>query len=132
MEKESKTSKESAARSEFESREVARLTVTLEPDALRDVIGSGRLLELADRISREAAAQISAQIVDQVAVAATRAGGITTGVSARVRYIFEGGDFGTVPPRPRFGIGRIADITSPLRVVVNPRELGADIPQVRE
>lgn len=49
----------------MENREVGKLTLNFDPEALRSVIGSGRLLELADTLSKEAAAQISAQLVEQ-------------------------------------------------------------------
>ena len=49
--------------------EVGKLTLTVEPDALREAIAQGRLLELADKLATQAAAQISAQLVDHVAKA---------------------------------------------------------------
>jgi hypothetical protein len=91
----------------MENKEVGKFTLTISPDALRTVIGSGRLLELAETLSKEAAAQISSQLVEQVASAALKQDGLKSGVSAGVSFIFEGGDFATLPPRPHFGVVRI-------------------------
>jgi hypothetical protein len=91
----------------MESKELGKFTLTISPEALRTVIGSGRLLEMANALGREAAAQISAQLVDQVAAAALKPDGLKAGASASVSYIFDGGDFGTVPPRPHFGVVNI-------------------------
>lgn len=91
----------------MENREVGKLTLNIAPEALRTVIGSGRLLELAATLSKEAAGQISAQLVEQVAAAALKPETLKTGASVNVSYIFEGGDFGTVPPRPHFGVVQI-------------------------
>jgi hypothetical protein len=84
-------------------KEVGKLTLEISPEAIKAIIGSGRLLELADTMAKEAAAQISAQIVDRVAEAAV-SGGIQSGVGAGVAFIFDGGDFGTIPPRPKWGV----------------------------
>jgi hypothetical protein len=81
-------------------KEIAKLTLTVEPEALKAVIEQGRLLEFANRAAAEAAAQINAQIVDSVAAMAV--GGASGGASASAAFIFDGGDFGTVPPRPKF------------------------------
>jgi hypothetical protein len=91
----------------MENREVGKLTLNIDPEALRSIIGSGRLLELADTLSKEAAAQISAQLVEQVAGAALKPEGLKTGASVGVTYIFDGGDFGTRPPRPHWGVVQI-------------------------
>jgi hypothetical protein len=91
----------------MEHKEVGKFTLNISPDALRTVISSGRLLELAETLSKEAAAQISSQLVEQVAAAALKPEGLKAGASANVSFIFEGGDFGTVPPRPHFGVVRI-------------------------
>ena len=85
------------------SREIGKLTLDLDSDAVKRVIADGRLMELAATMGAEASAQISAQIVDRVAEIAAGGGG--GGVSAT--FVIEGGDFGTVPPIPKFGIGRI-------------------------
>ena len=97
------------------TREIGKLTLDLDSDAVKRVIADGRLLELAAVMGAEASAQISAQIVDRVADIA--AGGASSSVSAS--FVLEGGDFGTVPPRPHFGIGRIR-FESQLQRVVAP------------
>ena len=84
--------------------EIGKLTLTIAPDTLKTIIESGRLLELAGTIASEAAAQISAQLVDHVAAAAVRGDLAKSGTGASVSFIFEGGDFGTVPPRPHWGV----------------------------
>lgn len=91
----------------MENRELGKFTLSIAPDALRTVISSGRLLELANTLSREAAAQISAQLVEQVAGAALKPDALKAGATVNVSYIFDGGDFGTVPPRPHFGVVQI-------------------------
>lgn len=84
--------------------ELGTLTLSIKPEALRSIIASGRLLELAGKVASEAAAQISSQLVDHVASAALQKEGIAAGVSANVSFVFEGGDFGTRPPRPHWGV----------------------------
>jgi len=91
----------------MENKEIGKITLTVAPEALRNVIGSGRLLELAQKLGQEAAAQITSQLVEQVAAAALKPDGLKGGASAAVSFIFDGGDFGTVPPRPHFGVVRI-------------------------
>jgi hypothetical protein len=91
----------------MENTEVGKFTLNISPEALRTVISSGRLLELAETLGKEAASQISAQLVEQVATAALKPEGLKGGVSANVSFIFDGGDFGTRPPRPHFGVVRI-------------------------
>ena len=88
----------------MEHNELGKLTLSISSEALRNVISSGRLMELAATLSREAASQISAQLVDQVAAAALKPEGLKAGATANVSFIFDGGDFGTVPPRPHFGV----------------------------
>lgn len=83
--------------------EIGKLTLEIDPDRLKRVIEDGRLMELAATMAAEASAQISAQLVEKVAGMAAGGGG--GGVSAS--FVLEGGDFGTIPPRPKFGIGRI-------------------------
>jgi hypothetical protein len=95
----------------MEGKEIGKFTLNISPEALRSVIGSGRLLELAETLSREAATQISAQLIDQVATAALKPEGLKGGASAGVSFIFDGGDFGTVPPRPHFGVTRIDEVS---------------------
>ncbi|MGH7933116.1 MAG: hypothetical protein ACREQN_08090, partial [Candidatus Binataceae bacterium] len=62
--------------------EVGKLTLTVDNAALRQAIADGRLLELADKLASQAAAQISAQIVDRVAKAALEPKALEAGVSA--------------------------------------------------
>jgi hypothetical protein len=91
-------------------RELAKLSLTVEPEALKNIISEGRLLEFANAVATQAAAQISAQIVDQVAQAAV-AGGGSGGASASAAFIFDGGDFGTIPPRPKFVVVELDRLT---------------------
>jgi hypothetical protein len=93
-------------------KEIGNLSLTIQPEALRNAIESGRLLELAETVSREAALQISAQIVQHVAEAALKPELAKSGVSASASFIFEGGDFGTVPHRPHFGIVNLASLAA--------------------
>jgi hypothetical protein len=90
-------------------KEIGKLTFTMDPEALRKVVGDGRIMELADKVAKEAALQISAQVVEQVAQAALKPDILKSGVGANVSFIFEGGDFGTVPPRPKWGPVRFDD-----------------------
>ena len=91
-------------------KEIGNLSLTIQPEAVRNAIESGRLLELADTVSREAALQISAQLVQHVAEAALKQGLGKAGVSASASFVFEEGDFGTVPPRPHFGVVNFATL----------------------
>lgn len=101
--------------------ELGNLTLTIDPEALHSIVSSGRLLELAASIAAHAADQISAQIVDHVASAALQKEGLKGGAAANVTFIFDGGDFGTVPPRPRWGVGGLGGVQeSTLRRVVAP------------
>jgi hypothetical protein len=86
------------------AKEIGKLSLTISPEALRTVIESGRLLELADTLATEAAAQISAQLIDQVATSALKGDQMKSGATAGVSFIFEGGEFGTVPPLPHWGV----------------------------
>ncbi|MGF6810846.1 hypothetical protein OKW30_006038 [Paraburkholderia sp. Clong3] len=108
--------------------EIAKLTLTIDPEALKKAIGDGRLLELADTIAKGAVNQISAQIVDHVARAATQQKAGEGNVAAEVRYIAgEEGGFGTVPPRRRWGVADLNVVlpASPLQVVVSAGQLDA-------
>jgi hypothetical protein len=86
------------------AKEIGKLSLTIAPEALRSIIEGGRLLELADTIANEAAAQISAQLIDQVAASALKGDVAKSGSGASVSFIFDGGDFATVPPRPHWGV----------------------------
>jgi hypothetical protein len=96
-----------------------RLSLHVDPEALRSIISSGRLLEFADTVATQAAAQISAQLVQRVADGALRTDGLKEGVSAAVSYRLVTGDgepgFGTVPRPPRFGVGVTQNVQSGLR-----------------
>ena len=93
------------------STEVGKLTLTVEPEALREAIAQGRLLELADKLATQAAAQISAQLVDHVAKAALAPKGLEGAASISFAYALEGGDYGTRPPRPHWGVVNIDAIS---------------------
>ncbi|MGB5558769.1 MAG: hypothetical protein WBN04_12255 [Paracoccaceae bacterium] len=88
--------------------ELGKLSYEVSADGLRSIVESGRLLEFANTVAASAAAEIHAQIVDQVARAALD-GKAVGSVSVGSVNVFEGGDFGTVPkgpkgPRPKIGI----------------------------
>lgn len=92
----------------MEKGELGKLTYEISPDGLRQIVGSGRLLEFANTVAASAAAEIHAQIMDQVSRAAIDGGGLS-GVTVGAFNVFEGGDFGTVPvgpkgPRPKLGV----------------------------
>jgi hypothetical protein len=97
--------------------EIGKLTLHLNPDALKKVIGEGRVLELAATMAREAALQMPAQIVDHVAKAAL-APATLGGTAAEVAYIVgDEGGFGTPRPRPHWGVVELdTPRTSPLQV----------------
>jgi len=96
------------------AKEIGSLKLSVQPEALRLAIESGRLLELADTVARESALQIASQLVQQVADAALRPDSLKQGASASVSFIFEEGDFGTVPPRPHFGIVNLEGVAATL------------------
>lgn len=101
----------------MEVNEIANLTLTIDPAALRSIIESGRLLEFADTVARQAAAQISAQVVQHVAAAALRQSEIG-GVSTQVSYVSVIGDgepgFGTHPRPPRFVVSVAPELQQPV------------------
>jgi len=88
----------------MENKQIAHLTLNVDPEALRSIISSGRLLEFADSAANQAAAQISAQLVQHVAESALKPDGLKEGVSAQVSFVAVIGDgepgFGTVPRGP--------------------------------
>lgn len=98
------------------SGEIGKFTLDVDPEALKHVIASGRLMEFAATVANEAAAQISAQIVDKVAGMAV--GGAGGGVGAT--FVLEGGDYATIPPRPKFGVGPIRRFDSILQRLATP------------
>jgi hypothetical protein len=106
-----------------DNKQIASLSLHVDPEALRSIISSGRLLEFADTVAAQAAAQISAQLVQHVADGALRADGLKDGVAAAVSYRLVTGDgepgFGTVPRRPRFGVSVAQNVQSGLRQVAS-------------
>jgi hypothetical protein len=90
------------------NKEIGKLNLTISPDALKEVVASGRVLELAQKVSSLAADQIASQLVNQVASGALK-DGLKTGVGVGVSFIFDEGDFGTPGPRPHFGIIRLSE-----------------------
>jgi len=96
------------------AKEIGNLTLAIQPEALRTAIESGRLLELADTIAKEAAVQISSQLVQHVANAALKPDLLKSATGVSVAFVFEEGDFGTVPPRPHFGVVRLGSLTATL------------------
>lgn len=87
-------------------RTVAKLHLDFDDAVLKDVIKAGQLREFTGTVAALAAAHISAQIVDKVADMAV--GGSGRGVGAA--FIFDGGDFATLPPRPKWGVGPLGDV----------------------
>ena len=89
--------------------ELGRLSYEVSPQALKQIVESGRVLEFANTVAASAAAEIHAQIVDQISRAAIGGGSTSAGISVGAANVFEGGDFGTVPkgprgPRPKIGV----------------------------
>ncbi|HKV42295.1 MAG TPA: hypothetical protein VJX67_24035 [Blastocatellia bacterium] len=83
-------------------KEIGKLTLTVEPEALRTIISSGRLLEFVETAGKQAAAQIASQLVQQVGEAAVSARELKTGASVGFAYVAFDGDpgFGNVPHLP--------------------------------
>jgi lysophospholipid acyltransferase (LPLAT)-like uncharacterized protein len=91
------------------SEDLGRLSYEVSPQALKTIVESGRLLEFANTVAASAAAEIHAQIVDQVSRAAVSGAAMRNGVTVGAANVFEGGDFGTVPkgpkgPRPKISV----------------------------
>jgi hypothetical protein len=89
--------------------EIGNLTLKIEPEALRTIISEGRLLEFVDTAANAARAQIAAQIVQHLAQASLDKAGAAGGVAVDFALLFEGGDYGTRPPRPHFGVVQLGD-----------------------
>jgi len=111
------------------AKEIGALNLTVKPEALRSAIENGRLLEMAETMGKEAALQISAQLVQHVAEAALKPELMKTGVTASVSFVFEEGDFGTVPHRPHFGVVNLQElaavaVTTPLTRVAGAAATG--------
>jgi hypothetical protein len=103
----------------MEGKNIASLKLTVEPEALREIISSGRLLDFANTAAAQASQQITAQLVQQVSEAALKPAGLAGGASVDVSYrlVFVDGEpgFGTVPHRPH--------VFTPVVVVLpNPEE----------
>lgn len=98
------------------SNQIANLTLSVNHEALRSVIASGRLLEFTDTVAKQAAAQISSQLVQHVAEAGLKSEGLASGVGASVEYYFVVGDgepgYGTVPRPPHWGVVSLDTVES--------------------
>ena len=79
--------------------EFGRLTLNIEPEALSRIIADGRIVEFTNTLSRLAAEQIPAQVVDHL-VRATAEGREGGGDVHFALVMEEGGGFGTVPHLP--------------------------------
>lgn len=92
--------------------QIANLTLEVNPEALRSVIASGRLLEFADTVAAQASSQISAQLVQRVAEGALDPERLSSGVAAEVSYRLVIGDgepgYGTVPRPPRWVVSAVS------------------------
>jgi len=88
--------------------QIANLTLSVNHEALRSVIASGKLLEFTDTVAKQAAAQISSQLVQHVAEARLTPEDLGSSVGASVEYHFVLGDgepgYGTVPRPPHWGV----------------------------
>jgi len=108
--------------------DIGKLTLMVDHESLRKVVSQGRLLEFANALATEASAQISSQLVEKLANAAVLGGKLEAGVSIDASFIFDGGDFGTRPPRPHWGVGPVVQpnmIGSLLqRVAGTPEKIG--------
>jgi hypothetical protein len=85
-------------------KDIAKLSLTVDPVALREIISSGRLLEFANAAAAQAAAQINAQLVQHVSEGALKPDSLKSGVSVDFSYrsvVIDGEPgFGTHPPGP--------------------------------
>ena len=82
---------------------IGKFSIEIAPDALREIITSGRLSEFADKVAVIAASEVNAQLVDAVSKAALEPKLIAHGFAGGFTAVFEGGDFGTVPHFPPRG-----------------------------
>ncbi len=98
----------------MEENQIASLTLKVDPKALRSIISSGRLLEFADTVAAQAAAQISAQLVQHVAEGSLSAKGLEAGAGAEVSYVLVTGDgepgFGTKPRPPHWVVTSVDNV----------------------
>jgi len=82
-------------------KELGQLTYEVSPEALKTIVESGRLFEFANTVAASAAAEIHAQIIDQISMAAIGDASVSNGLSVKAVNVFEGDDFGTVPRKPK-------------------------------
>lgn len=84
------------------SQDIATLKLTVDPDALRKIISEGRLMEFSAAVASSAAAQINAELVKNVAEAASARSGQGLAVDIAYRSVVIDGEpgFGTHPPGP--------------------------------
>ena len=71
----------------MENKQIAHLKLHVEPEALRAIIAKGQLLEFAGTVASQAAVQISAQLVQGVANAASDPNALRNGLSAEAGFI---------------------------------------------
>lgn len=101
-------------------KQIATFKMEINDEALKQVIRSGQLREFAATAASLASAHISAQLVDRIAEMAVGGGGGGVGAA----FIFDDGDFGTVPPRPRWGVGVLPRFESLQRVATLEQQFG--------
>ena len=82
-----------------EANHIGKVTFDIAPEALKQIIATGRVAEFASKAAAHAAFQINAQVVDLLSKAALDKTGVASGLSVGFATIFEGGDFGSVGPR---------------------------------
>ena len=85
------------------SQDIAKLKLTVDPDALHKIISEGRLMEFSAAVGASAAAQINAELVKHVAEAASARSGQGLSLDIAYRSVVIDGEpgFGTHPPGPR-------------------------------
>jgi hypothetical protein len=90
------------------SNEIGKFTFEVAPEALRQIVSTGRLAEFAAKAAAHAAFQVNAQVVDLVSKTAIDKGLAGKGISGGFTTIFDGGDFGTTGghhgPIPHHGV----------------------------
>jgi hypothetical protein len=83
---------------------IGDVTFKINPDALTEIISTGRLSEFAAVAAAQAASQISAQIVDHVAAAALDPKKLASAAEIGFSYVvLEGGDYATPGPKGPLG-----------------------------
>jgi hypothetical protein len=91
-------------------RQIGNFTLTVDHESLHKIVSDGRLLEFADTLAKQASAQISAQLVEKLAGLAVGGQKVDGGISLSAQFVFDGGDYGTRPPRPHWGVGIINEV----------------------